>query len=112
MLDNHNFIQINLVWTFGFGGYMIGALLAGFIFRKFCPTNTKKMVFLSVNMAICGAFTIVLPFVNNFGVLVLARLLQNISLGAYITADASLVVYTLGPIKSRPFTFALHSVIG
>ena len=80
--------------------------------NRFCPTNGKKMAFLSINMAICGGFTILMPLVDNFGVLVVCRLLQNVSLGAYITADASLVVYTLGPIKSRPFTFALHSVIG
>lgn len=53
-----------------------------------------------------------LPFIKNFGALVVVRCLQNISLGAYITADTSLVVYTMGPIKSRPFTFALHSLIG
>ena len=44
--------------------------------------------------------------------LILARCIQNICIGAYITADTSLVVYTMGPIKSRPFTFALHSLVG
>merc|ERR1719266_2410779 len=53
-----------------------------------------------------------LPFINNFPGMVCVRCLQNICLGAYITADTSLVVYTMGPIKSRPFTFALHSLIG
>ena len=55
---------------------------------------------------------ITLPLIDNFGFLIFARCVQNICLGAYITADTSLVVYTLGPIKSRPFTFALHSLIG
>ncbi len=41
-----------------------------------------------------------------------SNFLQNVALGAFITADTSLIVYTLGPIKSRPFTMALHSVIG
>ena len=44
--------------------------------------------------------------------MILARCIQNICIGAYITADTSLVVYTMGPIKSRPFTFALHSLVG
>ena len=30
----------------------------------------------------------------------------------YIVAFYSLVVYTMGPIRSRPFTMALHSLIG
>ena len=53
-----------------------------------------------------------IPFLNSFSTLVIARCLQNICLGAYITADTSLVVFTMGPIKSRPFTFALHSLVG
>ena len=92
---------INLVWTFGFFGYTLGALLTGLVFRRFCTTNGRKMAFLSINFMITGALMIVLPLVDNFGVLVFARCLQNICLGAYITADTSLVVYTMGPIKSR-----------
>lgn len=44
---------------------------------------------------------IVLPFTSSFAVLVTARLLQILSLGAFCTADASLIVYLLGPDKSR-----------
>ena len=44
------------------------------------------------------------PFVSNFGLLVALRAIQNLALGSYITCDASMVVYTMGPIKSRPFT--------
>ena len=32
--------------------------------------------------------------------------------GAFTTADESLVVYVLGPVRSRPFTMALHALIG
>ena len=55
---------------------------------------------------------IVLPFTSSFGVLVTARLVQIMSLGAFCTADASLIVYLLGPDKSRPFTMAFHALIG
>ena len=47
------------------------------------------------------AIMIVLPFTSSFAVLVTARLLQILSLGAFCTADASLIVYLLGPDKSR-----------
>ena len=44
---------------------------------------------------------IVLPLTSSFGLLVTARLLQILALGAFCTADASLIVYMLGPEKSR-----------
>jgi hypothetical protein len=59
------------------------------------------MLFLWLTFFGNGAIMISLPFINNFPGLVFARCLQNIFLGAYITADTSLVVYTMGPIKSR-----------
>ena len=63
------------------------------------------MAFLSGTMMLTGALMLVLPMTSSFGLLVTARCIQNICLGMFITADASLVVYTMGPIKSRPFTF-------
>ena len=92
---------INLVWTAGFLGYTVGSIVTGYVFRRFCTTNRKKMLFLWLTFFGNGAIMISLPFINNFPGLVFARCLQNIFLGAYITADTSLVVYTMGPIKSR-----------
>ena len=69
------------------------------------------MAFMSGTMMLTGALMLVLPMTNNFGLLVSARCIQNICLGAYITADTSLVVYTMGPIKSRPFTFGKQSIL-
>merc|ERR1719266_3304787 len=103
---------INLVWTAGFLGYTVGSVVTGYVFRRFCTTNRKKMLFLWLTFLGNGGIMISLPFIKNFPGLVFARCLQNIFLGAYITADTSLVVYTMGPIKSRPFTFALHSLVG
>ena len=47
------------------------------------------------------AIMLVLPLTSSFALLVSARLLQILSLGAFCTADASLIVYMLGPEKSR-----------
>ena len=44
---------------------------------------------------------IILPFTSSFALLVTARLLQIMALGAFCTADASLIVSLLGPEKSR-----------
>merc|ERR1712001_528498 len=55
---------------------------------------------------------LLLPVTSSFAVLVTARLLQILALGAFCTADASLIVYLIGPEKSRPFTMAFHALIG
>ena len=55
---------------------------------------------------------IFLPFTSSFAILVIARLIQIMALGAFCTADASLIVYLLGPEKSRPFTMIFHALIG
>ena len=103
---------INLVWTFGFFGYMVGSLGTSFIFKEYLKADWAKLVFLSVTICTTGAIMIILPFTSSFAVLVTARLLQILALGAFCTADASLIVSLLGPEKSRPFTMAFHALIG
>merc|ERR1712241_125809 len=71
-----------------------------------------KLIFLAVTICVTGAIMLLLPFTSSFAVLVTARLVQILSLGAFCTADASLIVYLLGPEKSRPFTMAFHALIG
>jgi len=103
---------INLVWSFGFFGYMVGSLGTSFIFKEYLRKDWAKLVFLWLTICVTGAIMIVLPFTSSFAFLVTARLLQILSLGAFCTADASLIVYLLGPDKSRPFTMAFHALIG
>ena len=92
---------INLVWTFGFFGYMVGSLGTSFIFKEYLKKDGAKLIFLWLTICLTGVIMIFLPFTSSFALLVTARLLQIMSLGAFCTADASLIVYLLGPIKSR-----------
>jgi len=103
---------VNFVWTFGFFGFLVGSLLTGFVYKKYITSARGKLTFLFINICLSGIFVIVLPFTTDFGMLVTARLIQHFTLGAFITADASLIVYLLGPEKSPPFTMLLHAVIG
>lgn len=109
---NVNIDTINFVWTFGFFGYLIGSLATSFIFKQYVRSATAKLIFLNVTILLTGIFMIVLPFTSSFSVLVVSRLIQNLALGAFVTADASLIVFLIGPEKSRPFTMALHALIG
>ena len=38
---------INLVWTFGFFGYMVGSLATSFIFKEYMKSDKAKLVFLA-----------------------------------------------------------------
>ena len=121
---------INLVWTFGFFGYMVGSLATSFVFKEYVKSEKAKLSFLASTICVTGVrkykflfpnnltflilqiIMIFLPFTSSFALLAIARLLQIMALGAFCTADASLIVYLLGPEKSRPFTMAFHALIG
>ena len=76
-----NIDTINLVWTFGFVGFVIGSLVAGFVFRQFCKAKQSKMWFLATTFMINGVIMLSIPFINDFKVTVLARCIQNICIG-------------------------------
>ena len=101
---------INLVWTFGFLGFTLGAIGTGLVFRRFCTTPKSKMMFLWSSMFLNGAIMITLPFIKNFPALVIARGIQNICLGAYITADTRKETFE-NEIDNVTFMFTLRSLI-
>jgi len=103
---------VNLVWTFGFAGYFVGALAAGFVFKRYFTTPLAKVSFVGGNMFVTGLMTVTLPFIRSFPLLALARIVQYVALGAFNAADASMIVFTMGPIKSRPFTNGYHASVG
>jgi hypothetical protein len=45
---------VNLVWTFGFLGYLVGSLLTGCIFKQYVRTATAKLLFLFTTICITG----------------------------------------------------------
>ncbi len=70
------------------------------------------MVFIGGTYGVSGLLLIALPFVDNFGLLVTIRCIQSVLLGAFITTDCTIPVVTMGPERSRPFTNALHAMVG
>jgi len=103
---------INLVWTFGFFGFMVGSLGSSFVFKEYIRSDRAKLFYLFLTMSISGAAMLVLPFTSSFTLLAIGRLVQLLALGANATADASLIVYLLGPERSRPFTMIFHALVG
>jgi len=103
---------INILWSFGNFGYILGCLLAGTVYKSWLPTQKVKMTFLGLNIAFTGLTCCLLPFLTSFWQLLACRLVQFICQGLYVTADCITVVYTMGPVISRPFTQALHATIG
>ena len=83
---------INLVWTFGFAGYLTGSLFTGYILKRFATSGRGKLAFLWGTMCLNGFIMCVLPFIMDFTLLVIVRCVQNVALGMYITADTSILV--------------------
>lgn len=102
---------INLVWTLGFSGFLIGSLFTSYIFTKYLTSSNKKLIFMSLVLLLTGVSTFLMPFMPNLPMLLVCRFFQFLSYGIFITSDSILLVFTLGPEKSRPFINALHFFI-
>eukprot|EP00096_Caligus_rogercresseyi_P010433 TRINITY_DN3803_c0_g1_i1.p1 TRINITY_DN3803_c0_g1~~TRINITY_DN3803_c0_g1_i1.p1 ORF type:complete len:477 (+),score=108.72 TRINITY_DN3803_c0_g1_i1:145-1575(+) len=103
---------VNLAWTIQFIGYLVGSLLSGIVFKRYLTHQKAKLFYMGGLMAISGLSTVAIPFVVNFASMGVARFIQCFCIGAFMTADASLIIYTMGPFKSRPFTNAIHAICG
>ena len=67
---------INLVWTLGFLGCLIGSLITSHIFTKYLKTSLRKMMFMSFVMFLTGLATLCIPFMMNLPLLLIARFVQ------------------------------------
>ncbi len=76
---------------------MIPKLEGGRFFRS----AMQKTCYIAVSMALSGILMCCLPFVENFALLAVLRITEYIALASFVTADASMLVYTMGPIVSR-----------
>ena len=45
---------INLVWTFGFFGYMVGSLTTSFVFKEYVKSDKAKLSFLASTICVTG----------------------------------------------------------
>lgn len=102
---------INLIWTLGFIGFLIGSLLISHVFTKYINSSKWKLTFMAFLLLLTGFSTIIMPFMDNLPFLLACRFVQFLGYGTFLTADSVLIVYTLGPHKSRPFINALHFFI-
>ena len=67
---------INLVWTLGFLGFLIGSLITSHIFTRYLRTSLRKLMFMSSVMLLTGLATLCLPFIMNLPLLLMARFIQ------------------------------------
>ena len=103
---------INFIWTGRSIGFCITAVIAALLFRKYLTNRSKKLCFLAFAEIVTGIFVMMTPFVYNFPLLIAMVSVYGMGLGLFDTADNSLIVYMLGPNKSRPFTQSLHAFVG
>ena len=67
---------INLVWTLGFSGFLIGSILTSHIFTKYLTSSKLKLSFMSSILLLTGLSTLLMPFMPNLPLLLACRFLQ------------------------------------
>ena len=45
---------VNLVWTFGFFGFLVGSLISGFVFKRYINSARGKLLFLFSTISLTG----------------------------------------------------------
>ncbi len=103
---------INLMWTFGFVGFLLGALFTGMVFKQYMRSTMAKVGYVGGVLALTGVLMAAIPFATSFPLLLALRFGQLFMLSSKLTSDSSMIVYTMGPVTSRPYTSAMHAFIG
>ena len=67
---------INLVWTLGFSGFLIGSILTSTILTKHLTSSRLKLSFMSSIQLLTGLSTLLMPFMPNLPLLLACRFLQ------------------------------------
>ena len=67
--------------------------------------------FMSAVLLLTGISTLAMPFLPLLSLLLICRFFQFLGYGIFLTADSILLVFTLGPERSRPYQQALHFFI-
>ena len=94
---------INFIWASGAVGSFFAAIFTAFIFKRFLEETRLKLCFLSLNVFISGSCIASLPWLNSFSLLLVIYFCAAFTIMSFNTAQHSLIVFILGPIKSRPF---------
>ena len=76
---NTDMRTINLVWTLGFSGFLLGSFFTSNIFTKYLTTSCKKLSFMSFVLLLTGISTLMMPFMFNLPMLLLCRFVQVMS---------------------------------
>jgi len=104
--------QINLIWTLRAFGSCFATVLTGLVFKRYLRESWHKLVFLAVCVAFTGLFIALVPWTHSFQLLLTYVLLAGVFIGSLDTASNSLVLFMLGPDRSRPYTQSLHAFVG
>jgi hypothetical protein len=67
---------INLVWTLGFSGFLIGSLFTSYVFTKYLTSSNMKLIFMSLVLLLTGVSTLLMPFMPNLPMLLVCRFFQ------------------------------------
>ena len=71
-----------------------------------------QLVYFSSVLLIAGACTLLQPFSPSLLTLTGLRFAAYFSAGFFGAVNIALFVYTMGPVRSRPYTMMIHLLVG
>lgn len=102
---------INFIWASGAVGNIVAAIFTAYVFKRFITDNRYKLCFLGLNVIASGCCIVSLPWINSFALLLFTYFCSAVTIGNFNTAGHSLMVFMLGPVRSRPLLQLLDAFV-
>ena len=104
--------EISVVWSFQGVGWMIGSIASSAYFKSYIRESRHKLIYFSSVVTVAAVFSGLVPFVKSLAALCAVKFLAYLFGGSFAAVNIAHFVYTMGPIKSRPFTMMVHLLVG
>ncbi len=103
---------INWLWTVSGIAAFLGTLASSFTFKQHITRKTHKMFVFAITNCVFGIFIYFFASILSFPVLVIWALAMNFIKNYGSVASAGMLVYTMGPDRSRPWVMAMQALVG
>ena len=104
--------EISTIWSVSGAGWMAGSIVSSIFFKRYVRQPKHKLIYFSIVMTIGGSLVATFPFAPSLAWLVVIQFVSYFFRGCFAAVNIAHFVYTMGPIRSRPFTMLVHCLVG
>ncbi len=103
---------VNWLWTVSGMSAFLGFLASSFTFKQYITQKTHKMLVFAVTNCVFGAFIFFFASIRSFPVIVICAMTMHFINSYGSAGEGGMLVYTMGPDRSRPWIMAMHALVG